>query len=154
MSFMSTLAAALIVTSLSFSQNGMIPSKFTCDGDGISPSLHIDNIPDKTISLALIVDDPDAPHGTFTHWVAWNIDPAGDIAENTKPGEQGKNGFGKTGYGGPCPPSGTHHYHFKVYALDIKLKLPAHSDRSSLEHAMKGHVLAEGELIGLYKKRK
>lgn len=151
---MSTLAAALVVTSLSFSQNGMIPSKFTCDGDDVSPSLHIDNIPQNAISLALIVDDPDAPHGTFTHWVAWNIDPNGDIAENTKPGEQGKNGFGKSGYGGPCPPSGTHHYHFKVYALDIKLKLPSNSDKASLEHAMKGHILAEGELIGLYKKGK
>jgi Raf kinase inhibitor-like YbhB/YbcL family protein len=145
----------LNVSSPSFKQNGMIPSVYTCEGKNINPSITIKNIPAKTMSLALIVDDPDAPKGTFDHWVIWNIDPsATTINENSAPGTEGKNGSGKNGYMGPCPPSGTHHYYFKVYALNAKLNLAGGASKKQLEAAMKGHMLAKAELIGLYKKTK
>ena len=143
------------VSSPSFKQNGMIPSEYTCEGKNINPSITIKNVPQKTMSLALIVDDPDAPKGTFDHWVIWNIDPsATTIGENSAPGTEGKNGSGKNDYMGPCPPSGTHHYHFKVYALNTKLDLAAGATKKHLEIAMKTHILAKAELIGLYKKTK
>jgi hypothetical protein len=132
----------------------MIPSKYTCDGDNINPPLTIKNIPKQTKSLALIVDDPDAPSGTFDHWITWNIPPVETIGENSAPGSHGRNGSGRNGYMGPCPPSGTHHYHFKVYALDTKLTLQEGANKKQLENAMKGYILAMGELIGLYKKTK
>jgi len=107
----------------------------------------------QTKSLAIIVHDPDAAHpGGFTHWVAFNIDPAQDIPEGFQGGVQALNGCGKAGYTGPCPPSGTHHYHFMVYALDTKPDLPAQTDKAGLEKAMEGHILAAGDLVGLYKK--
>ena len=142
----------LKVTSSSFGHNGRIPAKFTCDGIDVNPSLHINNVPEGAKSLVLIMDDPDAPMGTWDHWVVWNIEPSPVIEENSVPAGavQGKNSWGKTKYGGPCPPSGTHRYFFKVYALDAFLDLSSKSDKKTVEKAMKGHVLAQGELIGLY----
>ncbi|HTF02418.1 MAG TPA: YbhB/YbcL family Raf kinase inhibitor-like protein, partial [Bacteroidia bacterium] len=105
-----------------------------------------------TKSLALIMDDPDAPSGDFVHWVMWNIPVQEKIAENTAPGMQGLNGRKETKYTGPCPPSGTHHYHFKIYALDTELSLLTTTDKQGLLLAMKGHILGTGELIGLFKK--
>ena len=146
----------LQITSPVILHNGMIPSKFTCDGANVSPPLSISNIPEKTRSLALIVDDPDASVGTWVHWVVWNI-AAGtkEIPENSvSPGAiQGTNDFGKQGYGGPCPPSGTHRYYFKLYALDAPLALKSGATKAQIEEAMKGHVLAQAELIGLYRRK-
>src|SRR5947207_13423456 len=118
--------AKMKITSSAFQQGGNIPSKFTCDGPNTSPALQISGIPAEAKTLVLIVDDPDAPSELFTHWVVWNIDPrTSDIAEGSAPakGMQGKNDFGKSGYGGPCPPSGTHRYYFKIFALDGELAL-------------------------------
>ena len=146
----------LQITSPLFPHNGMIPSKFTCDGADVSPPLSIANIPEKTKSFALIVDDPDAPRGTWVHWVVWNI-AAGtkEIPENSVSPEaiQGTNDFGKQRYGGPCPPSGTHRYLFKLYALDASLSLKPGSTKTQIEEAMKRHVLAQAELIGLYRRK-
>jgi Raf kinase inhibitor-like YbhB/YbcL family protein len=145
----------LTITSKDFTNNGMIPSKYTCEGADINPSLHIADVPAAAKSLALILHDPDAPvKGGFTHWVMWNIPINGEIPENFKGAEQGLNGTGKNGYKGMCPPSGTHHYHFKVYALDTKLNISANTDKTGLEKAMQGHILSEADLIGLYKKTK
>jgi len=144
----------LQVTSPMFRNNEPIPVKYTCEGDNVNPPLDIKNIPIDTKSLALIMDDPDAPKGTFDHWIMWNIEPDGVISQNTSPGKEGRNGRGENKYTGPCPPSGTHHYHFKVYALDTKLDLEAGADKKTLEAAMKGHILAEGKLVGTYKKMK
>jgi Raf kinase inhibitor-like YbhB/YbcL family protein len=147
--------ASLTVTSPDFDPNTMIPSRFSCEGTSISPALHLGDIPAQTKSLAIIVHDPDADKpGGFTHWVAFNIDPTQDIPEEFKGGVQGLNGGGKTGYTGPCPPTGTHHYHFMVYALDTRLQLNDHTGKAELEQAMQGHILAQGDLVGLYKKAK
>ena len=146
----------LQITSPVFPHNGMIPSKFTCDGADVSPTLSIAGIPEKTRSLALIVDDPDAPAGTWVHWVVWNIGAGTkEIPEGSVPQEaiQGKNDFGKQGYGGPCPPSGTHRYNFKLYALDASIALKSGATKAQIEEAMKGHVLAKAELIGLYRRK-
>lgn len=142
------------ITSSAFQHAGSIPSKFTCDGDNKNPPLQIAEIPSGAKSLALVVDDPDAPSGLFTHWVVWNISAQTNaITEGSAPkGVQGTNDFGKSGYGGPCPPSGTHRYSFKVFALDRELDLPSGSKRSQLDAAMKGHILAQGELMGRYAK--
>jgi hypothetical protein len=116
----------------------------------------IENAPLTAKSLALIVDDPDAPAGNWVHWVVWNIDPTTDeIRENTVPSGalQGINDFRKQDYGGPCPPSGTHRYFFKLYALDMMLSLGPKANKTELERAMKGHIVAQGELIGLYRRR-
>jgi len=144
------------ITSSAFQQGGSIPSKFTCDGADTSPPLQIQEIPPPAKSLALIADDPDAPGGLFTHWIVWNISPqTSTIAEGSAPkGVPGTNDFGKSGYGGPCPPSGTHRYFFKVFALDRELDLPAGGKRSQLDAAMKGHVIAQGELMGRYSRQK
>ena len=145
--------SALTISSTGFIGNGLIPIKYTCDGDNISPSLHFQNLPKGTVSMAIIMHDPDATKaGGFTHWITWNINPEKDIPENFKGGEQGMNDAQKQGYLGPCPPSGTHHYHFKVYALDAILALDRNASKTDLEKAMKGHILAKGELVGLYKK--
>ena len=143
----------LKLTSAAFENDAEMPSRYTCQGENVNPGLEISGIPEKAKSLALIVDDPDAPMGTWVHWVVWNIKPADRIKENSVPGEQGINDFGKHDYGGPCPPSGTHRYFFKLYALDTELSLPGSSKKSDVEKAMKGHVLAQTQLIGLYKKR-
>lgn len=142
----------LIVRSSVLSKGEMIPPKYTCDGENISPPLSIDNIPEKTKSLVLIVDDPDAPNGTWVHWVVWNIDPKGEIAENSVPGIEGLNDFNRHSYGGPCPPSGVHRYFFKVYALNTTLDLDINSQRNDIRKAMYGKILSDGELICRYKR--
>ena len=144
----------LIIRSAVFSQNGHIPPLYTCEGEDINPPLEISNIPEGTKSLALIMEDPDAPRGVFDHWLVWNIPPTQVISERSNPGISGTNGFGKTGYGGPCPPSGEHRYYFKVYALDTEVELLPGSDKKNLLRAMEGHILASGSLMGLYKKKK
>ena len=143
------------ISSTAFEHNGQIPKKYTCDGSDVNPPLKFEGIPTDTKSLALIVDDPDAPVGIWVHWVLWNIDPKiTEIKENSVPkgGMQGMNDFRKHDYGGPCPPSGTHRYFFKLYALDTTLSLGSNSTKNDIETAMKGHILAEAELIGLYKR--
>jgi len=140
------------ITSPDFENNGHIPPKFTCQGEDINPPLLIDGIPEGTKTLALIVDDPDAPMGTWIHWVVFNIPVVSKIEENTIPGKQGSNDFGRKDYGGPCPPSGTHRYFFKIYALDSKLNLEEGTSKQELEKGMQGHILDSAELIGLYKK--
>jgi Raf kinase inhibitor-like YbhB/YbcL family protein len=142
----------LTIKSPEFSDNGMIPAKYTCSGSNINPELTIKDIPNETRSLALIVEDPDAPSGTFDHWIMWNIPVKEKIEENSAPGTQGKNGKNENRYMGPCPPSGTHHYHFRIYALSNKLDLPAGSDKKALLNAMEGNIIGKGELTGLYKK--
>lgn len=146
------LKKPLLVTSPEFSNNEIIPARYTCIGSDINPELRIAGIPENTKSLALIVDDPDAPNGTFDHWVMWNIPVVAKIEKNTAPGIQGKNGKGENKYMGPCPPSGTHHYNFKIYALDTKLDLHSDSDKKALLQAMNNHILASGGLIGLFNK--
>jgi Raf kinase inhibitor-like YbhB/YbcL family protein len=143
----------LRVTSPAFKSNSLIPEKYTCDGDDVNPALLIEDLPEKVKSLALIVDDPDAPRGTWVHWVVWNIPPVKEIRENSVPGIEGINDFQKHSYGGPCPPSGTHRYFFKVYALDKSLKLSQNARKKDVEKAMDGHILAKGEIIGLYSRR-
>jgi len=154
--------ATLSLSSTSFQPGGKIPSQYTCDGADSSPQLSWPAPPASTKSFALIMTDPDAPGGTFIHWVLYDI-PAvtrelpvgvpklGQLSDNSR---QGKNDFGKIGYGGPCPPGGTHHYVFSLYALDTTLGLPAGASRSQVESAMKGHVLARGELTGLYSRQR
>lgn len=140
------------LTSKEFSHNGFIPKKFTCQGQDINPVLTIEDIPADAKSLALIIDDPDAPMGTWVHWVVYNIAPASVIKEDSVPGIDGINDFGRQAYGGPCPPSGTHRYFFKVYALDVQLNLKPRLSKRELESTMQGHILEKAELIGLYKK--
>lgn len=139
------------ISSKDFDYNGTIPAKFTCKGD-INPSLEFEDVPDGTKSLALIVDDPDAPKGNWTHWVVWNIDPATrQIEENSIPrgAMEGMTSSGTSGYAGPCPPSGTHHYHFKLYALDAPLDLPPTADKSQLGRTMINHVITQTDLVGV-----
>lgn len=143
----------LTVKSPAFDNIRPMPKKYSCDGEGINPALTIEGIPKETASLALVMDDPDAPGGTFDHWVVWNISPSTTkIGEHSVPGTEGLNGMRKPGYTGPCPPSGTHRYFFKVYALNAQLTLGAKSTKRDLEKAMQGHTIAKGELIGLYKR--
>jgi len=141
------------ITSLAFLPNEKIPSKYTCDSENINPPLTFSQVPKEARSLVLIMDDPDAPGGTFTHWVVFNIPPATiAILEDSVPEEalQGLTDFGKVGYGGPCPPSGTHRYFFKLYALDEILNIPEGSKKEEVEKAMEGHVLESVETVGLY----
>lgn len=140
------------LTSPAFPHNSIIPKKYTCQGEDISPPLTISDIPEGTVSLALINDDPDAPMGTWDHWLIWNIKPTSEIKENSAPGTQGKNSWGRNDYGGPCPPSGTHRYFFKLYALDCELDLAKGATKAELQASMEGHIVAQAELIGLYKK--
>ncbi|HLY71556.1 MAG TPA: YbhB/YbcL family Raf kinase inhibitor-like protein [Puia sp.] len=144
--------ATLQVTSPAFKNNDFIPVKYTCEGDNISPQLNIDGIPQGTKTLAVTVSDPDA--GNVVHWVQWNIAPSAIIPEKVTDGMMGNNVRSKPGYTGPCPPAGVHHYHFMIYALDSSLSIPAGSSKSDLEAAMQGHILAQGELVGLYQKTK
>ncbi len=144
------------LTSSAFDYGKPIPSKYTCDGENINPPLTIKDVPEEARSLVLIVDDPDAPMGTFTHWTVWNIDPAITlIPEGWVPegAVEGKTSFGRMGYGGPCPPSGTHRYFFKLYALDKELILDPSADVRELELAMQGHILAQAELMGTYSRK-
>lgn len=144
------------LTSSAFSHNQSIPQNYTCDGENVNPPLSISGVPENTKSLALIMDDPDAPAGTWVHWAVWNIDPkTTEIAENSVPTGvvEGKTSFGKPGYGGPCPPSGTHRYFFKLYALDTTINLSSSSTKQDLEKAMEAQILDKTELIGLYSRR-
>ena len=143
----------LTITSSAFKNNEMIPSLYTCDGSNINPPLKIAWLPEDTRSVALIMDDPDAPGGTWVHWVLWNIPAKTSIEENAVPGMQGLNDFKRQSYGGPCPPSGMHRYFFKVYALNTTLYLGRNSKKEDLEKAMQNHILAKGELMGLYGKK-
>ena len=138
------------VNSSAFVEGQPIPAKYSCDGENVNPPLSW-VVPDGTVSFAMIVDDPDAPVGTFVHWVAYKI--PGDVSavgENEAPGIEGKNDFGKIGYGGPCPPGGTHRYHFKIYALDTDLDLSEGATKKDLLDAMEGHIIDEGSLMGTY----
>jgi Raf kinase inhibitor-like YbhB/YbcL family protein len=151
----------LKITSSAFEAGGMIPAKYTCDAENMSPPLSWGGAPEKTKSFALICDDPDAPAGTWVHWVVYNIpESSKELLENIQNDKkltdgtlQGTNDFGKTGYGGPCPPSGTHRYFFKLYALDAMLTIQGNATKSALLEAMKGHILAQGELIGKYSRK-
>ena len=146
--------ANLEVTSPNFKLNDFIPRKFTCDGENINPQLNIAKIPDESKSICIIMDDPDAPVSTWTHWILWNIVPQKTIAQNFKNGVSGTNDFGTEKYSGPCPPYGVHTYYFRIYALDTLLTLKGFSKRQDLEKYMSGHVLAYGELTFKYKKEK
>jgi len=145
-----------------FKDNGFMPEKYTCMGDNINPPLVISNIPKGSKTIAIIMDDPDAPVGTFVHWVLWNLKVAGDevrveegLSRKASCCEQGINDFGRIGYDGPCPPRGhgIHHYHIKVYALDMEPNLPSKASKRDLENAMKGHILSQVELIGLFERK-
>jgi hypothetical protein len=143
-------AKELTIKSPAFLNKEMIPKKYTSDGANINPPLILSHIPDETKSMVLIVEDPDAPVGIWVHWLVWNIHPSTKINEDAIPGVEGINAFRQHHYGGPCPPSGTHHYFFKLYALDTLLQLPQDSTKHQVERAMKDHVVGYGELIGLY----
>ena len=149
------------ITSSAFEEGGLIPAKYTCDGADISPPLRWEAVPEGTKSIALISDDPDAPVGTWVHWVLFNL-PAEtrELAENIPADQilpngarQGTSGFGRIGYGGPCPPSGTHRYFFKIYSLDAELDLAAGARKPELVKAMEGHIIGQGQLIGRYKRQ-
>ncbi|MBI2890359.1 MAG: YbhB/YbcL family Raf kinase inhibitor-like protein [Nitrospirae bacterium] len=148
------------ISSTAFKQGDSIPSKFTCQGADVSPALAWSDPPAGVKSFALISDDPDAPAGTWVHWVAWDIPSSSKgLPENVEKTHQLKDGtrqgtsdFRRIGYGGPCPPSGTHRYYFKLYALNTMLDLSASTTKKDLETAMKGHILGQAELMGKYKK--
>src|SRR5713101_499298 len=144
------------MTSAAFQEGGNIPSKFTCDGADANPALRMEGAPATAKGLVLIVDDPDAPGGLFTHWLVWNIDPkTTEIAESSAPNGavQGTNDYPNLGYGGPQPPSGTHRYYFKIFALDRVLDLKSGAKRREVDAAMRGHVIGQGELMGRYSKK-
>ena len=141
------------ITSSAFQEGGDIPSKFSREGGNVNPPLHIEGTPENAKSLVLIVDDPDAPVGLFTHWLVWNIDPkTTEIPEKSLPkgAVQGTNDYPNLGYGGPQPPSGTHRYYFKIFALDQTLDLPSGAKRQELDKAMNGHIIAQGQSMGRY----
>lgn len=139
------------LTSPAFDRDGAIPVRYTCDGDDVSPELRIAAIPEGTAALALIMDDPDAPGGTWDHWIAFDFAPTDAIPENVgELGTGGLNSWEQIGYGGPCPPSGTHRYIFKVLALDTALGLEEGTDKAGLFAASDGHVLAEAVLMGTF----
>ena len=149
-------AARFTLNSPAFEDSGSIPQKFTCQGDNVSPELNWSEAPANTKSYALIMDDPDAPGGTFTHWVLFDL-PADQkqLAENAGPiGMSGINGLNQTGYMGPCPPSGLHRYYFRLYALDVSsLNLNAGASRSEVESAMKGHIIGTADTMGRYEQQ-
>ena len=143
------------ISSPGFAEGALIPGRFTADGANVNPPLEISGVPAGAQSLVLIVDDPDAPAGTWNHWLLWNIasDTASIAEDSVPPGAVGtKNDFGRTVYLGPSPPSGTHRYFFRLLALDTTLDLKAGSDRARLDRAMKGHILAAAELMGRYRR--
>ena len=144
------------ISSPAFQEGGTIAEKFSKNGQNVNPELRIEGAPAEAKTLALIVDDPDAPVGLFTHWLVWNIDPkTTEIAENSVPkgGVQGTNDFPGQRYDGPQPPSGTHRYYFKIFALDRMLDLKSGAKRREVDAAMKDHVIAQGELMGRYSKK-
>jgi len=142
----------LTITSPVFEREGMIPRKYTCDGEGKNPPIHIGDVPEGTHSLALIVEDPDAPGKIFDHWIMWNIPVLETIEEDSTPGVIGKNSKGQNNYTGPCPPDGIHRYFFKLYAVDTLLYIDHNASKNELIAAMQNHILGYGELIGLYKR--
>lgn len=152
----------LSLTSTAFNDNQTIPARYTCDGADVSPSLSWAHRPDHPAVFALIVDDPDAPSGVFTHWVLYDL-PADvhelpeHLSSDERPGTggiQGKNSFGKLGYGGPCPPPGPpHHYHFTLYALDTPLGLAPGASKQQVLDAMRGHIIGQAEIVGRYQRR-
>ena len=144
------------LSSPAFENNQYIPAKYTCDGGNVNPPLSITGTPEETKSIVLIVDDPDATNGDWVHWTVFNIAPnAKEIKENYAPAGsiEGKTNFRDPGYGGPCPPSGIHHYQFKLYALDAVLNLDATAGKKDIEKAMFGRVLAQDLLVGLYERK-
>jgi len=142
------------ITSSMFENNAFIPKEYSCQGKGVNPPLSIEGLPKAAKSLVLIVDDPDAPSGNFIHWVLYDIAvTTSRIDENSVVGKQGLNSMGKKGYASPCPPSGTHRYFFKAYALDAVLNLKEGLSKEEVERAMEGHTLDKAELIGLYQKK-
>lgn len=143
--------ATMEISSPAFAHQASIPPKYSCEGDDVSPQLDIANVPPNSESLVLIMDDPDAPVGTWDHWVAYDIAPTETIAEgNHEIGTSGINSWGTTGYGGPCPPSGTHRYFFQVYALDVELGVTEGATKTDIIAAMKGHIIDEAQIIGLF----
>ena len=149
------------LTSTAFEEGGMIPEKYTCDGPDISPAMKWSGVPETAQSVAIIMDDPDAPVGTWVHWVLYNLPPTIDNLPGNLPalerlanGErQGMSDFKRLGYGGPCPPGGTHRYFFKIYALDTMLPLEGKVTKAQVEKAMEGHIVAQGQLMGRYKRK-
>ena len=147
--------AEFALESSAFENAQAIPSRHTCDGEDVSPPLRWSDVPEGTRSLALLVDDPDAPGGVFTHWIAWALDPAAEqLGEGEPAPREGQNDFGTTGYRGPCPPPGhgRHHYVFRLYALDTGPELRAGAAKAELEQAIEGHVLTMAELVGTYER--
>ncbi len=142
------------ISSPAFKHEGKIPAKYTCDGDDVSPPLRFAEVPAEAKSLALVMDDPDCPTGTFDHWVVWNIGPeTRSVEEGKEPdGVQGMTDFRRKGYGGPCPPRGEHRYFFKLYALDAELDIAEGSSKDDLEKAIEGHVVDQATLMGKYKR--
>jgi Raf kinase inhibitor-like YbhB/YbcL family protein len=142
------------LTSGAFEEGDTIPRRHTCEAEDVSPPLSWEDVPEGTPSLALVVDDPDAPVGTFIHWLAWGIDPGGALGEGEAAPHEGRNDFGETGYRGPCPPPGhgRHRYFFRLHALDAELDLEPGADRDELERAIEGHVLETAELVGGYER--
>lgn len=151
-----------MLSSAVFTNGQPIPAAYTCDGDNISPPLQWSNVPANTHSLALVVEDPDAPGGTFTHWIAYDIPPQAQGLGGALPQQdvlpdgtrQGQNDFGGIGYGGPCPPSGTHRYLFKLFALDSLLPVPPGAGKRELLHAIQGHTVAQTQLMGIYTRQR
>jgi Raf kinase inhibitor-like YbhB/YbcL family protein len=142
------------IVSPAFRHEGSIPVKYTCDGANISPPLQFGEVPPDAGSLALVVEDPDAPAGTFVHWVVYNIPTqVKNVQEDTEPGIIGMNDYSKAAYNGPCPPSGRHRYFFRLYALDNWLELAPGGSKQELEAVMKNHIIAEAEIIGMYERR-
>lgn len=144
----------IAVSSTAFAEGGTIPRRYTCDGENVSPPLDFDGVPGDAAELVVLVEDTDAPHGTFVHWVVWGIDPhettlgTGELPNGA---EQGRNGFGKRGYGGPCPPKGKpHRYVFSVFAADTKPILPKDASADEVKRALTGHAAAYGTLVGHY----
>ena len=152
---------AMDLSSSAFQNGGNIPAKYTCDGSNVSPPLAWKDMPGGTQSLALVVEDPDAPSGVYAHWVVFGIPPTADgLPENASAkglpsgAKQGRNSVGQTGWSGPCPPSGVHHYVFTLYAVNVPLDLKPGAERSDVDNATRGHVLTETKLTGLYSRRK
>jgi Raf kinase inhibitor-like YbhB/YbcL family protein len=154
--------ATLSITSTAFREGQRIPARYTCDGENVSPPLNWEGAPDTAKAFALICDDPDAPRGTWVHWLIWNLPATAQGLPQAVPADreledgsrQGTTDFGTVGYGGPCPPGGTHRYYFRLYALDAPLELPPGATRPQLDKALEGHVLARGQLMGRYSRQK
>ena len=143
----------LIIKSPDFEHEGELPSRFTCDGKDINPTLEIEGIPKAAKSIVVLLEDPDSRSASMNYWIRWNLKPTGVIEEGTTAGEGGVNSMGRTSYLGPCPNGGTHRYFFKVYALDEMMNLSENSNKWAVQEAMKNHILASGEIMGWYRKK-